>query len=516
MEVTRAKLGTFSAMSLIVNKIIGTGIYSNPAIIFQFVEGNVGLYLTLFALGGAIIGCGLLIYLEFAMNLPFTNGGEKNYLMRVCHRFPSGLAGCVYAFAMVLLGFSSGNSYTFGKYILYAINGEERANDTLVKFIGVACITGCVYVHYKHPNSGMRAFNALGLIKVLVLVLIIAIGVLVGLGWVQTGDDFDNFHDIWHFENRPSIYNISVALLQVIYSFKGWENANYVLSEVENPVTVLMFAAPMAVFVTTILYFMVVISYLVVIPKNEFLSSGVLCAGIFFTKVFGQSVTARALPVMIAISNLGNVMVVSYAHSVVNQELARNNYLPWSHVWQKWSASLFLHWIVTVIVLVGPPSSEIYEFIVNLYIYPGTWINVAITAGLLYLRWTPEEDWNSGYKETQIESSASVIEFDAADSDEATARTPLSPPQSRRRRLSVVSTAGRTIVKSPYICIYLFLIANVFLAVFPFIPPQNQDTDIPYWMFPVIGTGVLIMGGVFWKFRRPGTKYEEGYAALHQ
>lgn len=504
---TPAKLGTFLAMSLIVNKIIGTGIYSNPAIIYRYVEGNAALFLGLFLLGGIIIGCGLMIYLEFAMNLPFTNGGEKNYLLRVCRHWPKGLAGCIYAFLMVLLGFSLGNAYTFGRYILYAMSGEEHASETWVKVIAVLCITGCTYIHWGHPNLGTVFYNVLGLIKVLVLVVIIAIGLLVGLGWISTGDSGDlNFDNFWLFEKPPSVYNLLVALLQVVYSFKGWENANYVLSQVENPITVLTIAAPCAVFATTILYFMVVILYLVVIPKQEFLHSGVLCAGIFFTKIFGQLITSRALPIMIAISNLGNVMVVLYAHSVVNQELACNNYLPWLSVWQKWHAALLLHWAISVIVVVAPPSLEIYEFIVNLYIYPGTWINVAIAAGLVYLRYTPSEHWNTGYQE--------VITEEFSDDDIrrglVLSETPLSLPR-RRHSVSMTLVVTRNVVTSPLVVIAIFFVANLFMALFPYVPPPKQDTAIPYWMFPTIGTGVLVLGAVFWKFRPGHPKYEEQY-----
>ena len=144
-----------------------------------------------------------------------------------------------------------------------------------------------------------------------------------------------------------------------------------------------------------VLYFMVLIAYLIVIPKDELLSSGVLVAGIYFNKIFGESVTSRLLPIIISLSNLGNVLVVSYAHSVVNQELAYNNYLPFLRYFQNLNHSLLLHWFITVVILVAPPSTEIYEFIVNLYIYPGTWINVALTAGLIYLKLNrKQERWN--------------------------------------------------------------------------------------------------------------------------
>lgn len=62
------------------------------------------------------------------------------------------------------------------------------------------------------------------------------------------------------------------------------------------------------------------------------------------------------------------------------------------------AASLFLHWIVTIIVLVAPPAGDAYEFIVDLYTYPGAWINTFVAFGLIYLQWTPSENWTSPWK----------------------------------------------------------------------------------------------------------------------
>ncbi|KAG7665132.1 uncharacterized protein J8A68_001188 [[Candida] subhashii] len=538
-KTPKEKLGTLSCISLIVNKIIGTGIFSNPSPIFQYTNGNVGLFLSLFLLGGIIIFCGLLIYLEFALNLPFKNGGELNYLLRV-FKFPKGLMGCVYSFSIVLLGFSSGNSYAFGKYMMYAYTGRhdgDSIDDRLVKLIGVGCISFCIFLHIRYPNQGTRLFNFLGVFKILILVLIIGIGGLVAIGGLKGVAKTDNFTDVWKFHEdmKPNSYSISVALLEVIYSFKGWENVNYVLNEVDNPYHILTIAAPLAVLLTTSLYFLVLIAYLIVIPKEEILSSGVLIAGIFFNKVFGESITSRLLPILISFSNLGNVLVVSYAHSVVNQELAYNNYIPFSSYFQNLNHALLLHWIITVLILVLPPSTEIYEFIVNLYIYPGTWINILLTLGLIYLKLNKrKEEWGEF---NPIDHSKSLLEDLEEDSDINSIESYMGDEEVReytpRRRHSEhdhllrVSTADlseatipKKVISVPFIGVAIFLIANIFLALFPFVPPPNyKSLDIPYWMFPVIGTGVLILGAVFY-FIRPliyedsEIRYEDDYKYL--
>lgn len=518
------KLSSFSCISLITNKMLGTGLFSTPGIIFKYTDGNVGLYLFLWLLGAAIVFSGLLIYLEYALNLPFTNGGEKNYLLRV-FKHPKGLAGCVYAFQMVLLGFSSGNSFAFGKYVWFAFTGiEADENDWNSKLIGVACISFCIFLHIRFPNQGTSLFNFLGVFKVLILILIVLLGALVGMGAIDlppTG----NFTDVWNgshtTSNSNSYYLVSVALLEIIYSFKGWENANYVLSEVEDPYHVLTVAAPLAVLLVTILYFFVIMSYLMVIPKTELLNSGVLVAGIFFNKIFGESATSKVLPIMIAFSTLGNVLVVSFAHSHVNQELARNNYLPFSRYFENINHSLVLHWAISVFILVAPPSSEIYEFVVNLYIYPGTWINLFITAGLIYLRLNlKREKWGPFNAIHKHHTNIAVPDFQGGVLSSSDARNLVSEQDqddSYTEFDSLISIDSENSQApddgpsfgAPYVCLFLFLFGNLFLALFPFVPPPPSDvkSSIPYWCFPVVGTGALVLGAAFYHYRNWYTKY---------
>lgn len=535
-----SKLGTLSCISLITNKMIGTGLFSTPSIIFKYCNGNVPLYLSLWLLGAVIIFSGLVIYLEFALNLPFKNGGEKNYLLRV-FRVPKGLWGCIYAFQMVFLGFSSGNSFAFGKYLWFAISGEPTADDDWTsKSIGVLCITFCVWLHIKYPNQGTSLFNFLGVFKIFILFLIVAIGSLVAVNVIEVPGT-SSPQPVLVQPSTSSFYSVSVALLEIVYSFKGWENANYVLLEVSDPYHVLTIAAPLAVALVTILYFLVVVSYLIVIPKDELLSSGVLVAGIFFNKIFGESVTSRLLPVLISLLTLGNVMVVSFAHSHVNQELAMNNYLPFSEYFKDINHSLVLHWAISVFILVGPPSSEIYEFVVNLYVYPGTWINVFISAGLIYLKFNSDKERWGHYSyfedlevfDTDIPAAVTPPRYLGSIGAQAASPTDSSSIQSfvpptddsyTEFDLLILEThsshfrSSHQSFSAPWACVIIFLLANVFLALLPFFPPPKSAGPgaLPYWCFPVVGTGSLLAGAAFFYLRAAYYKRNGKDAPLYE
>lgn len=291
-------------------------------------------FLTRHVTAGLLTLTGLGVYLEFGLAIPLS-GGEKNYLERVFKK-PPFLATSVFAVQMILLGFSAGNSLAFGRYVLLAV-GHPLPDGWIARSIAVLCITFVVSLHAALPQWGLRLTNALGVFKVLVLLVIVFSG-FAALAGYRLVPDPHNFDDIWAVEKGDGYggggaYTFATAMLQVVYSYKGWENANYVLGELKNPKRTLSIAAPIAVVGVTILYVLANVAYFAAIPKAELAKSEVIVAGLFFRNVFGESIAARSLPAFVALSNIGNVLAVSFAHSRVNQELAKEGILPYSSFW---------------------------------------------------------------------------------------------------------------------------------------------------------------------------------------
>ncbi|KAK9383450.1 amino acid/polyamine transporter I [Kockiozyma suomiensis] len=445
------KLGVASAVFLILNKMIGTGIFSTPSGVF-LASGSVGASILLWIVGGVLSLTGLSVFLEFGLGIP-KNGGEKNYLERVYQK-PKYLITCIFLGQMILLGFSAGNSLAFGRYILFAA-GVDYPSEHSARIIAVLCITGVVLLHALHPAAGTALFNGLGVFKVLVLILVVFTGIFAAFGWLPNVENPGNFTNL--FENSGfggGTYNYATALLRIVYSYRGWENANYVISELDNPRRTLAVAAPLAIGGVMLLYVLANVAYFAVIPKYEIAHSGVIVAGLFFRRVFGDSAGARLLPFFVALSNLGNVLVVSFAHARVNCEFGKEGILPYSKFFAKVNAlgapvsGLFLHWVVTVLVLIVPPPGEAYEFIIDLNTYPSAWINALVAGGLIYLQYNKREQWESPF----------------------------------RSYLPITLT-------------YLF--SNFFLMYLPLVSPPGR-TDHPGVTIAVFGMGCLFMGAIYW------------------
>lgn len=174
----RRQVGFISAVFLMFNRMVGTGIFATPSEILSL-SGSVGLSLIMWVAGMLIAFAGMAVYMEFGTAIP-RNGGEKNYLEYV-YRKPKFLVTAMYASYVVLLGWAGSNSVIFGEYILHAAQIEvDRWNQ---RAIGLACITVAFLIHGLALNWGLRLQNFLGIVKLLILLLIIISGFVSLLHW---------------------------------------------------------------------------------------------------------------------------------------------------------------------------------------------------------------------------------------------------------------------------------------------------------------------------------------------
>lgn len=497
------KLGTFSAINIILGKTVGVGIYSIPSSIFLSV-GSIGASLTLWILGSLISFCGLAVYLDLGTTIP-RSGGERVYLERI-FRKPRMLATCMFMSYVVFLGFSTPNCIVLGEYVMYALDVE--ANRWNVRTVAVAVITLLCIIHARYQDFGLRIINVLGVGKMLILVVVIISGIagaLMGVGSTASSSSIArrrlmdgtwsidaqflsrenedgvaglstaqrNFSNIWAGSSTQP-YDYATALLKILYCFRGYSTANQVLSEIRNPIPTLEIAAPIALSLVSAGYVLANVAYFLVVEKEDFRTAGVVVAGHFFKNIFGQVMGENILPLFIIISAFGNIAATSFAQARVNQELGRDGLLPFSKFFSGHSRrhsrkesdaesdedekppipGLFLHWLVSVLVIVVPPPGEIYNFLVDIGGYPVSVISVAISLGLLYLQMKPKENWQSPFKARKV-------------------------------------------------YILVFALSNCLLLVLPWVKPRDEregkeEGKFRYYAYPATALAILASGVVYW------------------
>lgn len=223
----------------------------------------------------------------------------------------------------MLLGFTASNCIVFGEYVLYALNRESSRFEGKVLALGL--LTVIVIIHSCFLKTGIFIQNVLGWVKIALAIFMVFTSLFVVLS--RSNESTENAIQlktngsyIWD----GSVWNwgiISTAMFKVSYSYAGLSNVNNVLNEVKNPVKTLKSAATTALITSCILYLLVNIAYFLVVPIEDIKNSGGLIAALFFERVFGAKLGRVLLPLAIATSAAGNVMVVTFSHVSVTLTL---------------------------------------------------------------------------------------------------------------------------------------------------------------------------------------------------
>ncbi|KAG6335343.1 hypothetical protein ID866_3754 [Astraeus odoratus] len=443
-DESKRRLGLLSAVSLVFNRIIGTGVFASPSVILKS-SGSVGLTFIMWMIGALVSAAGTAVYVEFGTGLP-RSGGEKTYLEYIFRR-PEFLITCIYAFYGILLGQIPAASIAFGEYSLHAVGSELTAAN--VRVVAGLCIIVCLVVHGIFPTFGIKLQDMLGAFKLAILLLISVCGLfsLIGMPGFSVGEQYDQPHNFtwtafWEGSNTSTSAFVN-GIYVVIWSYIGYSNANYALSEVQDPVRTIKRAAPLAMILVTAIYILVNVAYYAVVSKADILDSSTIAAALFFRNLFGPA-TEQILSALIALSIFGNILAVLFAQGRVNQELGREGILPWSHILasnEPFNAPLYgllIQSLVSFITAVLTPAGDAYAFIVNYTSYPISLFNLLISGGLLLL-------YTRAYKPYNWD-----------------------PP-----------------FRAPSYAVVFFFLSNVFLVVVPVIPPApgyEVYRHLPYYI----------------------------------
>ncbi len=208
---------------VVIGGIIGAGIFISPYVVAQRLDSSV-LVLAAWVAGGAIAVAGAFSYAELGALFPKA-GGQYVYLRDGLHP----LAGFLYGWALLLVietGAIAAVAITFAHYALHVAGAPDGWRVPLA----LAAIVILSIVNYLGVKPGSRVLNVLVVLKVA------ALAMLIGAGFVAAG------HPGWWSETRgaapgsPStLVAFGAALVPILFSYGGWQNANYVAEEIENP-----------------------------------------------------------------------------------------------------------------------------------------------------------------------------------------------------------------------------------------------------------------------------------------
>ena len=222
MSFKRA-LGPFDATMVVIGGIIGAGIFVTPSIVAQRLDTPM-LVLGAWIAGGAIALAGAFSYAELGALFPKA-GGQYVYLRDGLHP----LAGFLYGWSLLLViesGAIAAVAITFATYALQLVGASEAARVPLA----IAAIVLLSAINYFGVKPGSRVLNVLVILKVAALAVLIGAALFAGS------------HAGWFTETRAivaaptaTIVAFGAAMVPILFTYGGWQNANYIGEEIANP-----------------------------------------------------------------------------------------------------------------------------------------------------------------------------------------------------------------------------------------------------------------------------------------
>jgi amino acid transporter len=311
----RRDIGFFGAAFLVLNAMIGAGIFALPG----KVAVNAGLLSPWLFLGVGIVF--LAVVLTFAELASYfrESGGPVLY--------------ATYAFGP-LAGFGTGWVLFLSRMTAFAANANVMATylgslfpwfaEGIGRTAVISIVTlGLTYANILGVKDGVRTMGVFTIFKVLPLILL----VLLGLQHVTTGTLIPSASAV--------IGDLGGTTLLLIYAYVGFESMAITAGETSEPRRVLPRALMRTVIGTGILYFLIVLVFVAVIPDDTYADATLVDVG----RMLAGPAGAVAITLAAVFSIGGNLAGTMIAAPRLIFALGENRLLPawFGHIHPKYA-----------------------------------------------------------------------------------------------------------------------------------------------------------------------------------
>lgn len=209
-------LAFIDAVAIIVGIVIGAGIFETPALVAAN-AGSASFVMAVWFLGGVVSLIGALCYAELATAYPHP-GGNYHYLMRAFGK-PIAFLFAWARMTVLQTGSIAILAFVFGDYASQILP-LGAYSPSIYAAIAIASFTG---LNLLGVRQGKQAQNSLAAIQVLGLLFLIVIGFLATSSPAPA------------VPTEPtSSSNLGLAMVFVLLSYGGWNEAVYISAELHN------------------------------------------------------------------------------------------------------------------------------------------------------------------------------------------------------------------------------------------------------------------------------------------
>ncbi len=219
------QVGLFDATMLVMGGIVGTGIFINPYVVARQVH-TPRLILGAWVAGGMVAMTGAFVYAELADRMPRV-GGQYAYLRAAFH--PA--AGFLYGWVLLLViqtGGMAAVTVTFARYFI-ELTGVG-ASDRVIALIALAILT---VINCMGVKAGSRVQSALMVAKIAAIAGLVVAGIF----FVRSPRPILELAG----RGRPPdtgaglLGDFGAAMVPVLFAYGGWQTANFVAGEIQDP-----------------------------------------------------------------------------------------------------------------------------------------------------------------------------------------------------------------------------------------------------------------------------------------
>jgi APA family basic amino acid/polyamine antiporter len=275
MQTLERRLGVFSATTIIVGSMIGSGIFIAPSIMASYVA-TPGIWIALWLVGGALTLLGALSYGELCAMMPQA-GGQYVFLREAFGPTVAFLYGWT-LFLVIQTGFNAAVAIAFAKF-LGGVGVRVGENDVVwaaggfalsrAQLVAVAVIAALTWVNMRGVREGAFVQNVFTVLKVGAIAILVLVGFGSGKG------SFAHFTPVLGTElgakglQMGLFAAMGVAMSKALFAYDAWNTVTFTAEEVRDPQRNLPRALVAGTVVTTLAYTAACAVYLYVLPLDR-------------------------------------------------------------------------------------------------------------------------------------------------------------------------------------------------------------------------------------------------------
>jgi amino acid transporter len=302
----KQQLSTFSAIAIIVGIVIGAGIFKTPSMVAG-VTGDAGWLIVAWVLGGVISMAGALCYAELTTTYPHA-GGDYHFLARAFGK----PASFLYAWAkatVINTGSIALLAFVFGDYMSKVVNLGPHS--TALWAVGVVVAMTLINLIGLHAASWVQ--TCLTMIEVTGLLCVAVAGIVLS-GDAPASPSM--------FSSSPSLGMFGLAMVFVLLTYGGWNEAAYISAEVRGGKRAIVPVIVISIMILTLIYVLFNIAVLAGLGLSGLAGSKAVAADLM-GKAFGPW-GEKMLGIFVAVAALTSINATMIVGARTNYALGRD------------------------------------------------------------------------------------------------------------------------------------------------------------------------------------------------